>query len=298
MACGRAPEAPSAPTSDTAIEAPSGFAVAAVNGEASDGRPALTVRFTRPLAQAQDLGQFLKVTDSEGKAVDGAWITDDGERIARFPHVKAQQEFTVEVLPGVVAADGSTLTEGLTRKVQSVDLPPAAGFASQGSILPSIGTDGLPIVSVNINEVDVEFFKVRAESLPRFLSEFQGGGRRGYWDLDQLKRIADSVYLNRFVINASANERKVSHLPVHQIAELEAPGVYFAVLKQSGQFDSQFQTTYFVRSDIGIHSRVHGDKLWVATRSLADGEALSGVEVSILDANGAVVVKGVSDGDG
>ncbi|MCP5474906.1 MAG: alpha-2-macroglobulin family protein [Rhodanobacteraceae bacterium] len=298
VACGRAPEAPSAPTSDTAIEAPSGFAVAAVNGEASDGRPALTVRFTRPLAQAQDLGQFLKVTDSEGKAVDGAWITDDGERIARFPHVKAQQEFTVEVLPGVVAADGSTLTEGLTRKVQSVDLPPAAGFASQGSILPSIGTDGLPIVSVNINEVDVEFFKVRAESLPRFLSEFQGGGRRGYWDLDQLKRIADSVYLNRFVINASANERKVSHLPVHQIAELEAPGVYFAVLKQSGQFDSQFQTTYFVRSDIGIHSRVHGDKLWVATRSLADGEALSGVEVSILDANGAVVVKGVSDGDG
>ena len=132
VACGRAPEAPSAPTSDTAIEAPSGFAVAAVNGEASDGRPALTVRFTRPLAQAQDLGQFLKVTDSEGKAVDGAWITDDGERIARFPHVKAQQEFTVEVLPGVVAADGSTLTEGLTRKVQSVDLPPADAQAIDG----------------------------------------------------------------------------------------------------------------------------------------------------------------------
>lgn len=297
VSCGKTPQTPPQ-ASAVASDVVGHFAVTAVTGEASDGRPALTVRFSRPLAQAQDLAQFLKVTDADGKAVDGAWITDDGERLARFPHVKAQQEFTIEVLPGVVAADGETLAEGMVRKVQSVDLPPAAGFASQGSILPSLGTDGLPIISVNISEVDVEFFRVRNDSLPRFLSEFQGGGRRGYWGLTQLKRMADSVYLNRFVVNAGTNERKITHLPVHQIAELETPGVYFAVLKQSGEFEGEFQTTYFVRSDIGLHSRVHGDQLFVVTRSLANGEALSGVDISVLDANGAVVAQGVSDGDG
>lgn len=296
-ACGEKEAPPTHSTPQTA-ETPAEFGVSAVTGEASDGRPALTVRFTRPLAQAQDLSAFLKVRDATGKTVDGAWITDDAGRIARFPHVKAQEEFVVAILPGVVAADGSTLAEGIERKVQSVDLPPAAGFASQGSILPSQGTDGLPIISVNVAEVDVEFFRVRGDSLPRFLSEFQGGGRRGYWGLNELKRMADSVYLNRFVINAAANERKITHLPVHQIEELEAPGLYFAVLKPSGEFEGNFQTTYYVRSDIGIHSRVHGQRLWVATRSLADGEALSGVDISVLDANGATVANGTSDGDG
>lgn len=295
-----APPVPAPMASTPVADAPatSDFAVLSVTGEASDGRPALSVRFSQPLAEAQDLSQYLKVTDSNGKSVDGAWVTTDGGRQARFPHVKAEEKFKVEILAGVVAADGKTLAAGLTRDVESVDLPPAAGFASQGSILPSQGTDGLPIISVNVAEVDVEFFRVRASSLPRFLAEFQGGGRRGYWGLNELKGMADSVYLNRFVVNAAANERKTTHLPVHQIEELAAPGVYFALLKQTAEFEGDFQTTYFVRSDIGIHTRVHRDRLWVATRSLADGTAQSGVEISILDSNGASVASGTTDGDG
>ncbi len=292
------PPAPTAETQPDAEAAVAGFGVLAVTGEASDGRPALSVRFSHPLAEAQDLSQYLKVTDADGKSVDGAWITSDGGRLARFPHVKAEQKFKVEILPGVVAADGQTLAAGLSRDVESVDLPPAAGFASQGSILPSQGTDGLPIISVNVSEVDVEFFRVRAGSLPRFLAEFQRGGRRGYWGLQELKGIADSVYLNRFVINAAANERKTTHLPVHQIEELAAPGVYFALLKPTADFQGEYQTTYFVRSDIGLHTRVHRDRLWVVARSLADGAALGGVEIEVLDENGARVAGGSSDGDG
>lgn len=281
-----------------APDASSVFEVLSVTGEASDGRPALTLRFSRPLAEAQDLSQFLIVRDAQGQAVDGAWVTSEGGRLARFPHVKAQEKFKVEIRPGVVAADGSTLAAGLSRDVESVDLPPAVGFASQGSVLPSQGTDGLPIISVNITEVDVEFFRVRASSLPRFLAEFQSGGRRGYWGLNELKTMADSVYLNRFVINSAPNERKTTHLPVHQIDELAAPGLYFALLKPTAEFEGEYQTTYFVRSDIGLHVRVHRDHLWVATRSLADGEPLSGVELSVLDVNGAVVASGSSDSNG
>lgn len=292
------PETSAAPASTLDAPPAKGFAVTAITGESSEGRPALTVRFSQPLAEAQDLSQYLKVTDKEGKAVDGAWVFEDGYRAARFPNVTAEQTFTVEVLAGVVAADGSTLQAGQTQQVKSVDLPPAAGFASQGSILPSQGTDGLPIISVNVAEVDVEFFRVRPSSLPRFLAEFRGGGRRGYWGLDELRSMADSVYLNRFVINSAPNERKTSHLPVHQIEELATPGLYFALLKPTANFEGEYQTTYFVRSNIGLHARVHRDKLWVLSRSLADGEALGGVAIEVLDENGAVVASGETDGDG
>lgn len=295
-ACQPSPQSP--PQTATPVDAPQGFVVTAITGEASDGRPALTVRFSRPLAPAQDLSTVFKVSDAEGKAVDGAWVFEDGLRAVRFPHVKAEQKFTVEVLAGVVAGDGSTLAEGVRREVESVDLPPAAGFASQGSILPSQGTDGLPIVTVNVAEVDVEFFRVRPQGLPRFLAEFQGGGRRGWWGLDELRSVADSVYLNRFVVEAAANERKTSHLPVHQIEELAAPGLYFALLKPTAQFDGEYQTTYFVRSNIGLHARAHRDGLLVLTRSLDDGEALGGVDIEVLDENGAAIASGASDSDG
>ena len=304
VACGKEESpatatAPATSTTPVTSEAESKeFVVLGVTGEAADSQPAISVRFSRPLAQAQDLSQYMKVTDSTGKPVDGSWVNDLGDRLVRFPHVKAQEKFKVEILPGIVSESGESLKQGLTQEIEAVDLPPAAGFASQGSVLPSQGTDGLPILTVNIAEVDVEFFRVKDSSVARFLSEYQGGGRRGYWDLSRLRRIADSVYLNRFVVDAAPNERKRTHLPVHQIKELNAAGLYFAVLKPVGSFEGEFQTTYFVRTDIGVHTRVHLGKLMVITRSLATGEALGGIDISILDSDGVSVVAAVTNSDG
>lgn len=278
--------------------APAGFVVMAVSGEAAEGRPALTVRFSQPLSQAQDLSDYLVVTDADGKAVDGAWIAGNDGEVLRFPYVKAGAKFKVEIRPGLVAADGSSLAEGVVREVAAVDLPAVAGFASQGSVLPSQGTDGLPLASVNVAEVDVEFFRVKPGSLHRFLSDYQGGGRRGYWELDQLRQLAEPVYLNRFIVGADRNVRSIHHLPVHQIAELAPPGLYFAILKESGSYDSQFETTYFVRSDIGVHLRRHADGLYVLTRSLATGEPLAGVALGIVDQRGVQLATASSDSAG
>lgn len=85
-----------------------------------------------------------------------------------------------------------------------------AGFASQGSVLSARESRGLPVVSVNVPEVDVEFLRVREKSLPAFFQQFQRGGRRGSWDLESeysgnqpLSKLADPVYLNRSSLAAS-----------------------------------------------------------------------------------------------
>lgn len=299
-ACGPQTPAPDSTATPAQTAAPAGseFAVLNITGEADDARPALTIRFNRPLASAQDYGQYLKVYDAEGKSVDGSWVTDEDEQTLRFPYVAAQQRFKVDVLPGLVSKDGATLSSGLQREVQSVDIPAAAGFASQGSVLPSQGTDGLPLRTVNVDAVDVEFFRVRQASLARFLEHFQSGGRRGYWDLRRLREWTDPVYLNRFEINAPPNTSSISHLPVHQLEQLSDPGLYFAVLKPTAEYTGQFHTTYFVRTDIGLHVRVHRERLWVTTRSLASGEALGGVDLKVLDQQGNEVAHASTDADG
>ncbi|WP_425527281.1 hypothetical protein, partial [Xanthomonas perforans] len=44
------------------------------------------------------------------------------------------------------------------------------------SKLPARESRGLPVVSVNVPEVDVEFLRVREKSLPAFFQQFQRGG--------------------------------------------------------------------------------------------------------------------------
>ena len=56
-------------------------------------------------------------------------------------------------------------------EVFSGELKPVAGFASQGSVLPAKDSRGLPVVSVNVPEVDVEFLRVREKDLPTFSSK-------------------------------------------------------------------------------------------------------------------------------
>ncbi len=184
-------------------------------------------------------------------------------------------------------------------------MDPAVGFASQGSVLPARESRGLPVVSINVPEVDVEFLRVSEKQLPKFFAEYQRGGRRGSWDLDSdygdntpLGKLAEPVYLNRFVLGGQRNERVLNHLPIQDIAQLQQPGLYFAVLRRVGNFSGQFDTAFFTVSDIGLHARAYRDTLYVHTASLHDGSPLKGVELRVLDARGEAILKSASDGHG
>src|SRR4029079_5329374 len=94
------------------------------------------------------------------------------------------------------------------------------------------------------------------------------------------------------------NERRVSYLPVQDISELQKPGLYFAVMKRVGKFDSEYQTAIFFVSDIGLHVRAYKDKIYVHTDSLKSGEAIGDVALSVLDRKGETVMKASTDGNG
>ncbi len=296
-ACSRAPEPPAAITS--APPADTSFALVAAAGSGRGDRPSLSLDFNRPLAQTQDFGKLLSVLDESGQPVEGAWVLDgnDGQRL-RFPYVTAEARYRIVLEPGLVATDGSTLTERIEREIEAVQIPPMAGFASQGSVLPARGTDGLPVLAVNVAEVDVEFFRVDDRRLSRFLSEYARPGRRWNWDLQSITELADPVYAQRFRLSSDPNQRQVHHLPVQDISELAGAGVYFAVLKQAGSFDGRFETTHFFRSDIGLHSRQYRDRLLIHSASLASGEGIDGVALSVLDRQGRVIAEASSDSQG
>ncbi|WP_368563698.1 alpha-2-macroglobulin [Pseudoxanthomonas sp. UTMC 1351] len=282
-----------------------GFALIGAYPDQHDGNLAIALEFSQPLVSSQDFDRLLAVTDANGAVVKGSWVLDDKGRILRFPSVEAAKDYNVLVRADLLAAEGSRLGKELTQKIHTGELEPAVGFASQGSVLPARESRGLPVVSINVKEVDVEFLRVTEKSLPRFFSEYQRGGRRGSWDLDSeygdntpLSELAEPVYVNRFVLGGKPNERLLTYLPVQEVPELQEPGLYFAVMKRTGKFSGDFETAFFTVSDIGLHTRAYKDKLFVHTASLQSGESIGGVELRILDAKGEPFLTGKTDSNG
>ncbi|KRA51386.1 hypothetical protein ASD77_15970 [Pseudoxanthomonas sp. Root65] len=301
---GQLPEASGEPIKAQAAQV-DGFALVGAYPDQHDGDLAIALEFSRPLVSSQDFDALLVVKDANGAAVKGSWVLDDKGLVLRFPSVEAAKDYEVTLKAGLSAADGTRLGKDDTRKVHTGELDPAVGFASQGSVLPARESRGLPVVSINVPEVDVEFLRITEKQLPKFFAEYQRGGRRGSWDLDSdygdstpLGKLAEPVYLNRFVLGGKPNERVLTYLPIQDIRELQDPGLYFAVMKRTGKFAGEFETAFFTVSDIGLHTRAYKDKLFVHTASLQDGSATGGVELKVLDARGEAILAGKTDGNG
>ena len=306
-ACGGDPSGQRPAPSGEAIQSErveiEGFGLArAWADERGDGL-ALVLEFSQPLVATQDFDRL--VTLDGPAAQEGGWSLDEDNSTLRFPNAEANRQYAVTIAAGLTAADGSELGEQIQRTIHTGDLEPLAGFASQGSVLPARGSRGLPVVSLNVAEVDVEFLRVRENDVPRFLNQYQRGGRRGSWDLEAsyggrtpLSRMAEPVYVNRFVLGGERNERLLTYLPVQDIAELQEPGLYFAAMKRAGAFESEFETAFFTVSDIGLHARAYGERLFVHTASLETGAANGGVALRVLDGKGETVYRGETDGNG
>ena len=302
---GKAPIAAQA----AAPKTPQAFVLTSAHPEQYQGQLAIALEFAHRLAGAQAFDTLIEVKDAKGAVVNGSWALDEDGKTLRFPYIKADATYRVAIKGGLAAADGKTLGKTVDRDIYTGPMQPAAGFASQGSVLPARDSRGLPVVSVNVKEVDVEFFRVRDGELSNFFAAYQRSGKRSGWDLDPqygwygrkgkpLAAIADSVYANRFALDGKQNERVLSYLPIQNIAELSKSGLYFAAMRRAGSLRDQYDTSFFFVSDIGLHTRVYKDTLFVHTASLKSGAPLTNVELTILDAKGETVVAGKTDADG
>ncbi|MEO8011199.1 MAG: MG2 domain-containing protein, partial [Dokdonella sp.] len=288
---------------------PVGFGIVSARTEPFQGQLALALEFSHALTGSQAFDTMIAVTDANGATVSGSWALDEDNKTLRFPFVQANANYSVRLKGDIAATDGKTLGSETSKSVYTGPLEPAAGFAAQGSVLPARETRGLPVVSVNVKEVDVEFLRVRDGEISNFFAAYQKNGKRGSWDLDPqygwygragkpVAQIADSVYANRFILSGNENERSLNYLPIQNINELAQAGLYFAVLKRAGSFTDEYETSFFFVSDIGVHTRAYKDSLFVHTASLKSGDALSGVELGVLDGAGNTVASAKVDENG
>jgi uncharacterized protein YfaS (alpha-2-macroglobulin family) len=337
-----------------------------------DGQPALALSFSQPLDAKASYDKYIRVfkmptnpskpnnsnasnsdnpnaspeepakvsasdelTNLEGgTTVKGAWVVGTNPRMLYFPHVDPLTRYVVQTMDTLVAKSGQTLRKEVRYSIFTDDVPAASYFASRGMVLPANESGGLPVVTVNVPEIDVQFLRVREDQMPRFLElvlaknnapqssdgeydeceEYRCGGYGddgnplryeklqgavSGWALDYLKGMADSIYQGRFLTEKIPNKRSVTYLPVESIKELKEPGIYIAVMSQPGRFQNyQYQTTYYYVSDLGLHLRQFEKTAEAFVSSLNGGSGVSGVDITWLDREGKVLDRGQTDSEG
>ena len=152
-----------------------------------EDKPALGLMFTLGVAADQPLEKLVEVMDlgetnpakkpSENAVntpIQGTWIGSDNPHVLVFPYVKAGHKYQIKVSQALHAVTGKTLAQPHSCEVLSDEMSPSYFFASKGTVLPAGLNGGLPVVTINIPEIDVEFLRVAPEKLPAFIDMVLG----------------------------------------------------------------------------------------------------------------------------
>ncbi|MDX1252915.1 MAG: alpha-2-macroglobulin family protein [Gammaproteobacteria bacterium] len=280
----------------TADAAP--FQVADISERAFDDAPALAVTLSRPLAANKRYDSYIYVS-TQGKTVSGGWVLSSNRRVLYFSNIQPEKTYRVAVRSGLPAEDKSVLTQAREKTVTTRAAPPVYDFASRGSILPPRLNGGLPVVTVNVPDIDIEFLRVKNTSIREFLTQMSGNRYEWRWNVRSMSHMWESVHLARYVTKGRPNARAISYIPVENIKELQHPGLYLAVMRKPGTLDeSGTRFTYFSVSDIGIHVRSYRGETLVITNSLVKSWALPKTGVELFDSSGHSIAKSMSDTKG
>ncbi len=263
-----------------------------------EGASTLSVSLSVPLDPEQKFAEKLHLVDSKNGKVDGAWELSDNLMELRLRHLEPQRKLVLTVDAGLLGVNKAKLANEFVARLETRDLQATVGFSSRGSLLPTRLAEGLPVIALNVDKVDVEFFRIKPDQLPNFLANWESSSSISAYNSEELLPMAELVYGGRFDLKPARNTRETLLLPIAGIKPLQQPGVYLAVMRASGQYSYTLPATLFTLSDIGLSVHRYSQRLDVFTQALEGGKALSDVNVDVYDTDGKVVGQGKTDGKG
>lgn len=286
------------PPATQAAAAPNNLEMAVLDIAERDrsGRNSIAMTLTTEVDASQDIQPYLLIQDKDKRKVTGAWVVGEDRKQIWFANIEPQTEYQITVNPGLRGLNGTVLNEAKSATITTRPLQASVNFESKGTVLPQGYDSGLPVVTVNIPSVDLDFFRIRENQLAEFINSTRDSGRYG-WYANYLKQHGDLVYSGRFDLNPERNTRTKRDIPIHSIDALKQAGVYFVVMRAAGEYD-QRQITWFTVTDIGVQVRRYSDQLDVRTNSLASGKVLSGIQVQLLGEKNKVLQENTTTNEG
>lgn len=279
------------------LRAERGFRVSDYKVDSESVPPRACFEFSEPVSRTvTDFSPY--VTQEPGPL---AAVTAEGSRLC-VEALKPGERYTITLRKGIPAAVDDTTAQDQQFSFYVKDRSPSVRFSGNNYVLPRIGQNGIPLVSVNSRAADLRLYQIGDRNLIASVmgSEFRGR-IRGYTADDIANRNGRLVWEGAIETPAPLNEDVTVAIPVDETVGRLSPGLYVMTAKPAGveieDWDDR-ATQWFVVSDLGLSTMNGKDGLHVAVRSIASAQPVADVEVRLVARNNEVLATTRTGADG
>lgn len=279
------------------LRAEHGFRMTDYKTEAELAEPRLCLQFSERLAAGQT--DFQKFVTLDGREPASLNVED---RQLCIEGLKHGQRYEVKLKAGLPSDVAESLGKTVEIAAYVPDRSPAVRFTGRAYVLPSLGQQGIPVVTVNTKAVDVEIYRIGDRGLASSLQEGSLNRQLSSYDVEAIReRTGQRVFQGTLDVPTRLNEEVTTALAVGDAVPEMKPGAYLLAARASGGKSASDETTatqWFVVSDLGLTAMTGEDGVHAFVRSLSAATPVAGADVRLVAKNNEVLASGKTDGAG
>ncbi|MFZ1104473.1 MAG: alpha-2-macroglobulin, partial [Hyphomicrobiaceae bacterium] len=275
-----------------------GFRILEYKVDSDAAQPRLCVQFSEALRSGQvDWAQYVLVDGRDPQAVtaESRQLCVDG-----LAHGK---RYEVQVRAGLPSGiRGEALAKTAELAVYVKDRAPSVRAVGRSYVLPNRGQQGIPLVTVNTDNIKIEVYRIGDRSIAQVLQSGDFQRQLASYDLSTLKEKSGArVYAGEMQVPSRLNEDVTTAFPVAEAIPRLAPGVYVLAAHASvkkGDNGGRVATQWFIVSDLGLTAINGDDGVHGFVRSLATARGVANVKVRLIARNNEVLGTAKTDSRG
>ncbi|WP_068116216.1 alpha-2-macroglobulin family protein [Tropicimonas marinistellae] len=256
--------------------------------------PEFCVTFSEALDEGTDYAPYLRVPgESLSVEADGRQICVGGLEHGR--------RYSASFRAGLPSTSGERMLRDVSLNIYVRDRAPSARFPGRAFVLPRVPDAALPIVTVNLSEVELTLRRVSDRNLIQMIQDNLFGQPLSEWeDRRFADSLAEEVWSGTGEVASALNKDVTTLLPMTDAVDGLPPGLYVlrAAVPGTEAHELAPATQWFVISDIGLSSMSGVDGLHVFARGLGSAEPLAGAEASLVSRSNRVLAVAEMDDQG
>ncbi|MGB8278715.1 MAG: alpha-2-macroglobulin [Methylovirgula sp.] len=281
-----------------------GFRILQYKVDKDSASPRVCFQFSENLAPGRvDFAPFVSVAGIDTPAIS----TEDQQLCVEG--LKHGEHYKIVLRQGLPSAVGETLLRNADYDIYVRDRAPQAHFTGKNYVLPRVGQEGIPIVSVNAQKIAISIIRVGDRNLlPTVRSEDFLAQLSGYRIKQYVENDGKKIWSGTLSVASELNRDVTTAFPVLEaLGKLQA-GVYImtgkpahdaaAARENDEEGGGTTATQWFIVSDLGLTAISGRDGVHIFVRSLTSAKPVSGIALRLVARDNEVLAKQTTGDDG
>ena len=265
--------------------------------------PRACFQFSEPLALKVDFAPFVT-----GSGFATAAISTEDQQLC-VEGLKHGEHYKIVLRQGLPSSTGEALLKSADYELYVRDRSPHVHFTGKNYVLPRVGQEGIPVLSVNTRKIGIEIVRIGDRNLlPTIRSEDFLAQLSSYRIKQLINTDGKKIWSGTLRASPELNVDVTTAFPVIEAVGKLDPGVYVMVAKPaddqaaatSGDEESgdTAATQWFIVSDLGLTSFTGKDGIHVFLRSLASALPIAGADVRLVARDNEILTSKKTDAAG